>query len=217
MDDFTTYRKFIYKDDALDFIKILEQNKIDYELVDNSLRVDSSFGGDINTKQYELKIEKNVFEKVEELEEKLAAEDIKSINQDYYLYEFSDEELIEILMKKDEWNKFDYLAAQKILKERGNEVKPELLNVIRKQRIADLTVQEESPKWLIYIGYFSAIFGGFLGIFIGFYLMKYKKSLPNGEKFYGFSRSDRLNGERILYLSAVGIFFYSAFVFLKNR
>lgn len=86
-------------------------------------------------------------------------------------------------MKKDEWSKFDYLAAQKILKERGNEVKPELLNVIRKQRIADLTVQEESPKWLIYLGYFSAIFGGFLGVFIGFYLMKYKKSLPNGNKF----------------------------------
>lgn len=88
MDDFTTYRKFIYKDDALDFINILEQNKIDYELNDNSLRVDASFGGDINTKQYELKIEKNAFDKVEQLEEKLAAEDVKNISEDYYLYEF---------------------------------------------------------------------------------------------------------------------------------
>ncbi|WP_263601861.1 TASOR family protein [Chryseobacterium sp. PET-29] len=130
----STYRKFIYKDDALELIKILEVNHIDYELADNSSRLDSSFGADVNNQEFELKIQKENFNKVEELEEKLVENDVQNVERDYYLFEYSDEELIEIILKKEEWSKFDYLLAQKILKERGKEISPEVLTVISKQR-----------------------------------------------------------------------------------
>ena len=64
-ENFVTYRKFIFKDDALDLIEILKENNIDYVLDDNSSRLDSSFGNDDNTKQFVLKIEKENFERVE--------------------------------------------------------------------------------------------------------------------------------------------------------
>jgi hypothetical protein len=209
--ELSIYRKFIYKDDALELVKILEENYIGYELTDNSSKLDSSFGGDINTKQYELKIKKDDFIEVEKIEEELVKNDLKNADETYHLFDYSDEELIEIVTKKDEWNKFDYLLAQKILKERGKEINPELLNVINKQRIESLAVQEESPVWLIIIGYVSAFFAGFLGIIIGGYLMYYKKALPNGDRIYGFNRNDRSHGQNILIISAIAFFVWIGF------
>ncbi|MCW3169461.1 hypothetical protein OMO38_13110 [Chryseobacterium sp. 09-1422] len=207
----STYRKFIYEDDALELMEILKQNHITYELVNNSSQLDSNFGGDINTKQFELKIHPEDFEQAEKLEEKLVQNAIETVDENYHLFDYSDEELIEIVMKKEEWNKFDYLLAQKILKERGKEISPELLKVINKKRIEDLSTQEESPSWLIVIGYASAFFAGFLGIFIGGYLMYYKKALPNGGSMYGFSRKDRSHGQNILIISGVAFFIWIGF------
>lgn len=209
--ELSIYRKFIYKDDALELVKILEENYIGYELTDNSSKLDSSFGGDINTKQYELKIRKDDFIEVEKIEEELVKNDLENADETYHLFDYSDEELIEIVTKKDEWNKFDYLLAQKILKERGKEINPELLNVINKQRIESLAVQEQSPVWLIIIGYVSAFFAGFLGIIIGGYLMYYKKALPNGDRIYGFNRNDRSHGQNILIISAIAFFVWIGF------
>lgn len=209
--ELSIYRKFIYKDDALELVKILEENYIAYELAENSSKLDSSFGGDINTKQYELKIRKGDFIEVEKIEEELVKNDLENVEKSYHLFDYSDEELIEIVTKKDEWNKFDYLLAQKILKERGKEINPELLNVINKQRIESLAVQEESPVWLIIIGYASAFFAGFLGIFIGGFLMYYKKALPNGDRIYAFNRNDRSHGQNILIISAIAFFVWIGF------
>ena len=202
----STYRKFIYEDDALELMEILKQNHITYELANNSSQLDSNFGADINTKQFELKIHKDDFEQAEKLEEELIKNELENVEEDYHLFDYSDEELMEIVMKKEEWSKFDYLLAQKILKERGKEVNPELINVINKQRVKDLATQETSPTWLIIIGYVTAILGGFLGIFIGAYLMYYKKALPNGDRIYGFDRNDRSHGQNILILSAIAFF-----------
>lgn len=202
----STYRKFIYEDDALELVQNLKDNHVAYELTENSSKLDSSFGGDINTKQFELKIQKDDFQLVEKLEEELVKTEVEIVSQDYHLFDYSDEELIEIVVKKEEWSKFDYLLAQKILKERGKEVKPEVLKMIDQQRIKDLSIQEVSPTWLIIIGYVCAVLGGFLGIFIGAFLMNYKKALPNGDRIYSFNRKDRSHGQNILILSIIAFF-----------
>ena len=216
-DNFATYRKFIFKDDSLDLIEILKEHKIDFILSDNSSRLDSTFGNDDNTKQFALKIERANFKKVEELEEDLISKSLDNVNKDYYLFEFSDEELIEIVLKSEECNKFDYLLAQKILKERGKEVNLDLIKAINKRRIDDLKTEEASPKWLIYIGYLFSVLGGFIGIFIGLYLMNYKKTLPNGETIYGFGTEDRKSGKNVFICSIMGIIFWLIVRILLNR
>ncbi|MCS3867555.1 ABC-type lipoprotein release transport system permease subunit [Chryseobacterium ginsenosidimutans] len=215
--NFSTYRKFIYKDDALELIKTLEQNEIIFELEDNSSRLDSSFGGDINAKQFELKIQKEDFDNVEKLEEELVKNDVENIERDYYLFEYSDEELIEIVLKKEEWNKFDYLLAQKILKERGKEIRPELLNVISKQRIKELSQEEEVPKMWIYFGYLFAIIGGFIGVIIGYTIMSYKRNLSNGNSAYLYRKEDRKQGQNILICSIIGIIFWIIVRFINKN
>ena len=51
-----------------------------------------------------------------------AEKEIEVIDDDYYLLSFSDDELIDVVSKSDEWNKFDVSLAKKLLKERGNEI-----------------------------------------------------------------------------------------------
>ena len=216
-ENFATYRKFIFKDDALDLIEILKEHKIDFILSDNSSRLDSTFGNDDNTKQFALKIERANFKKVEELEENLISKSLDNIDKSYYLFESSDEDLIEIVLKKEEWNKFDYLLAQKILKERGKEINQDLIKAINKRRVEDLKTEEASPKWLIFIGYLFSILGGFIGIFIGLYLMNYKKTLPNGETIYGFGKEDRNSGKNVFICSIMGIIFWIVVRILLNR
>ena len=216
-ENFATYRKFIFKDDALDLIEILKEHKIDFILSDNSSRLDSTFGNDDNTKQFALKIERANFKKVEELEENLISKSLDNIDKSYYLFESSDEDLIEIVLKKEEWNKFDYLLAQKILKERGKEINQDLIKAINKRRVEDLKTEEASPKWLIFIGYLFSILGGFIGIFIGLYLMNYKKTLPNGETIYGFGKEDRNSGKNVFICSLMGIIFWLIVRILLNR
>ena len=212
----STYRKFIYKDDALDLIEILEQNQIDYVLNDNSSRLDSTFGNDDNTKQFELQINKDDFDKVENLEENLIVTSLNNVENDHYLFEYSDEELMEIVIKKEEWSKYDYLLAQKILREKGKEVNPELLNVIKKQRTEELSKQEALPKMWIFFGYFFAIIGGFIGVMIGYTIMSYKRNLPDGNAVYLYKKEDKIKGQNILILSIIGIIFWITMRFLNK-
>lgn len=207
-ENFSTYRKFIYKDDALDLIEILKQNQIDYVLNDNSSRLDSTFGNDDNSKQFELKINKNDFDKVENLEENLIIESLNNVENDHYLFEYSDEELMEIVITKEQWSKYDYLLAKKILREKGKEINPELLNVIEKERTEKFSKQEDLPKMWIFFGYFFAIIGGFIGVMIGYTIMSYKRNLPDGSTIYLYKKEDRIKGQNILILSIIGIVFW---------
>ncbi|MEI9912162.1 MAG: hypothetical protein WDO71_22415 [Bacteroidota bacterium] len=57
---------------------------------------------------------------------------------DYYLFSFSDDELMDVLRKPDEWNEFDLYWAKKILHIRGVEIKPEDLEKAKQERLDEL-------------------------------------------------------------------------------
>ncbi len=121
----------------------------------------------------------------------------------YYLFDFTDEELIEVVAKPDEWNQLDYLLALKLLKERGKEVNPILADKLREHRIEELAKPEVSQKGMIYSGYALAVLGGIIGIGIGWTLSSQKKTLPNGNVVYVYSESDRKHGNRILWIATI--------------
>jgi len=72
--------------------------------------------------------------------------EINEVEKDYYLLSFSDEELIDVIAKSDEWNKFDVELAQKILKEKGKEVTEQQITQIKQQRIEELSKPEEGQN-----------------------------------------------------------------------
>ena len=78
--------------------------------------------------QFVVKINSDNFERVFEILDYVATKEIFEIDKSHYLFNFSDEELFDLLAKTDEWSAFDYQLAQKILDEREKQVDKEFLN-----------------------------------------------------------------------------------------
>lgn len=222
------FRKSINKSIIEEVASILERENIDFQLIDNEKYFDATFVTDPSTIEYQLLIQKEDFENAETLITKYYSENL-IIPEDYYLKEFSDEELIEIIYKKDEWNEFDYEVAKSILKDRGIVISETDIERINSERLEKLKTNYEKPnevKNLIILGYIFSVIGFFASFVMTFCLfisygvslviLKLKKQLPNGERVYYFNEQDRKHGRRILVLSLIFTVFWFIFFLFTN-
>jgi hypothetical protein len=200
-DNFVTFRKFTDKDSAQELAGLLERNKILFQFEDTSGY--EPFMNNENSKEFRIRLRKFDFPRAENLLMEDAKLQLNDLDKDYYLFSFSDEELEEIVANSDEWNQLDYLLALKLLKERGKEVKKEKIEVLQKERLKELAKPSESLKGWLYFGYATAIFGGIVSIFLGWHILTHKRTLPNGDQVYSFSKSDRVHGKRIFLLGLI--------------
>lgn len=98
-----TFRKFWSQEEADDLIKLLEQHHIPFEIENSTAHFDPSFANNKVTQQIFLKIGSENFEKAEALlEEKTPEIRVVDIPKDHYLLSFDNDELMELLAKKDE-------------------------------------------------------------------------------------------------------------------
>lgn len=214
-EEYITYKKFNNKNSAEKFRQLLETEKVDYTLENNSLSLDATITGNDFGTEFCVKIKKDDFEKIDEILLKKSEEDIHEIPDNYYLLSFSEEELVDVIAKSDEWSTFDVALAKKMLKEKGKEVTKEEIDSIKNKRLIELAKPEKSQKTYIIAGYILAILGGWLSIFIGWHLLTYKKTLPNGHKVYAYSENDRKEGNRIFILGIIFMVIWSFYFFLK--
>ncbi|WP_256012246.1 hypothetical protein [Desertivirga xinjiangensis] len=195
-----------FNDPALaeELTETLNSNNISFITENNTSSFDLTFSNNALTQEYIIKLKSEDFDRANELLKKIAEKEIKGIDQDHYLYTFTDDELIDIVKKPDEWNSLDYELALKLLKERGVEVD---LNSIRQERIAELLKPEVSQKTWIIIGYIFVVIVPLITLLVGYFLMNQKKTLPNGERIYSYSDQDRKQGRNLFILGilAVGV------------
>lgn len=201
--EYTIFRKFPSIAEAKEMEILLNNHNIDTIIADNIPPVDVTFSGSTLLNEYEIQIKQEDFKKAEEILEENAGNILDQIEKDYYLFEFTDEELYEILLKSDEWSAFDYTLAQKILEDRGKIIDKELLNSLKNQRLRDLAKPEGNQKSWIIGGYIFALLGGLLGLIIGYSIWTSKKTLPNGEKVYSYDEKDRKQGKYIFYIGII--------------
>ncbi|WP_282136093.1 hypothetical protein [Seonamhaeicola maritimus] len=202
-EDYSIFRKFSSLEQALELKELLSKNGIESKLADNTPPVDITFSGNTLQNQVEIQIKQINFETANQILEKNAEDLINQIDKDYYLFEFTDEELYEILLKSDEWNKFDYTLAQRILKQRGKSIDDDLLNSLKNERLNQLAKPDENQKPWILAGYLFSFLGGFLGLIIGYFLWTSKKTLPNGKKVYSYAENDRKHGKYIFFIGLI--------------
>lgn len=202
-DNYSIFRKFPSLEQASELKALLNENGIETILDDNAPSVDVTFTGNTLQNEIEVRIKQTDFKKAENILEKEVENLIENIDKDYYLFEFTNEELYDILLKSDEWNAFDYTLAQKILIQRGKPIDKELLNSLKNKRFKQLSEPEGNQKPWIIAGYFFAILGGFLGLIIGYFLWTSKKTLPDGQKIYTYAENDRKHGKYIFFISLV--------------
>lgn len=206
-DTYSIFRKFPSLELAKELETTLNTHGIDSVLGDNVSSIDATISGSGSTlqNQIEIRIKSSDFEKAEAILEKNAENLINEIDKDYYLFQFKDEELYEILLKSDEWSSFDYTLAQKILIERGKSIDQDLLNSLKNERLKLLAQPEGNQKPWIILGYIFSFLGGALGLIIGYFLWTSKKTLPNGQKVYSYSAKDRKQGKYIFYIGLIVI------------
>jgi hypothetical protein len=163
-------------------------------------------------RQLSVKLKTEDFEKADRISLNNFEKLFVVLNEEYYLFEFSNDELLEVLRKRDEWSRFDYFLSQKILKDRGEEVSRDVLDELKNERIYDLSHPERPQSALVVVGYISSFLGGLLGVFIGWHLLTYKKSLPNGNKVHGYLNKDRNHGG---YIFLFGVVFFIVWIIVR--
>lgn len=202
---FVEFQRFSSEEELENCIKILTENNIEYIIEDVSINLDPVLSSNKLGKEFLIKIEQVNFEKTNEILDKFYSSEINEIDNDYYLFSFSDDELLDVIIKSDEWNKFDVQLAKKILSKKGKGLSNLEIDHIKRQRILDLSKPEKKQSEWIFVGYVSSLLGGLLGIFIGWYLLTFKKTLPNGDRIFNYSNEDRKHGNQILILGIISI------------
>jgi len=203
--EFITYQKFNDPALAEELMEQLENNGITYQYEEVSSGFDPSMVMSNAPVDYIVRVKSADFEKVNLILEANELQNLPNIEVDYYLFAFTDEELIDVIAKADEWSAFDVVLARKILADRGKILTDELVSSIHERRIEELTKPEQPHPFWVTIGYIFAMLGGALGFFIGWHLYTYKKIMPNGDFIYGYNQNDRKQGLRIFLLSFLGL------------
>ena len=200
MSEYQQYRAFISPEAAQPLIELLFKHDVLFETGYDKPVFDAKMAFNATDTRFVVRLQPTDFDAAEQLEEQASEALVTDVAPDHYLFAFTDEELFEILVKRDEWNSFDVALAGSILRQRGRDVTPDTVRLLRQYRAVELTKPEASQKITIIAGYFFAFIGGFIGIFIGLNLLYAKKKLLDGTQGPAFSKVDRAHGFRILLL-----------------
>jgi hypothetical protein len=200
------YRSFNDKALAIELYQKLSADGIPVAWEDTEGFFDASFANNEFLNIYYIKIRQEDFKKADEILMRSVSESKNEPVGDYYLLSFSNEELIDVLKKPDEWNEFDRYWAKKILEKKGIDIKQEDLEQARVQRLAELKQPWTLDKlWIIcaialWVAafWFIHVYGAVAVIFIGGYIALSKKTMPDGQRVKAFSAGDRLIGKIVL-------------------
>lgn len=214
--EFLTFRKFDDPALASDLITLLDENHIEYQTEQNSLVGNPLLvsGGEANN-EWTIKLRQPDFDKVNTLLVADETQAIDGVEKDYYLFDFTNEELRDVLIKADEWSAFDFALARKILTDRGISIDDKEIEIIKNYRLETLKEPEKAQSTWVVIGWICALMGGLLGMCIGWIMWKLKKTLPNGERVYAYTEGDRKQGQWIFVIGTI-IFVTAAIIRAYN-
>lgn len=228
---------FPTKEEAKALADLLSENAIESDLV-----IDANMGGDPLGLDFQnrgadsciVRVRAGKISEARRLLEvaiqSTAASNAEALGQEMFK-DFSDEELLEVLQKPDEWNLENVAVAQKILASHGKSYTKEDLDRFFTERVEDLR-KPQTVKWGSFAGAFAMascailldvlnffhlestnflyalLIAGllaFLGFLASLNWTYRKKRLPNGEKVFLFSNAARHVGFVSLVLSALGL------------
>ena len=137
------------------------------------------------------------------------------------VFEFDDDELMEIIQKPDEWSIYDLQLAIQILRQRGKRIDDKMVSDHRTKRSEELDKPRRVDPLLVIIGTVFALASGvfefmyigilphlfiFLGIVLGFSIVAFKKQNPlTGKTHFYFSSSDRSWGRLMIVIECISL------------
>ena len=159
MENFINYQTFSNLQEASELIDLLNTNQIPFEIDDSAMRFDIA-AKNINPLEdgIIIKIRETDKEKINEISSKNKKTD--SI-YDYYLYSFSDNDIIDIIVNPEEWTEEEIALAKKISKERNLKPTAEQVKLLRKntdkvkEQIKQENLIKNNASWFLFIAIMS--------------------------------------------------------------
>ena len=215
MNTLITFKSFNDKTIANEIAELLIDKGIECNVEDNSHYHNQTLAGATFENLINLKISPENFNTAREVLHNYYKDAVESTQSNYYLFEFTNEELLEIISKPDEWGEFDYLMSQKILNERGIEISEAVLDSMFKERSKEISQKEGINKAIIIEGYLYAFLGGIGAIIWGYSLVNSKKTLLNGEQTYTYGAAERKHGQRIFSLGCISLIIWVIIILIS--
>jgi ABC-type transport system substrate-binding protein len=204
-EEYNLYQKFTDIAAAEEMARLLKDNGIDYHLQDNLHSYVSVVGYNPVDFAVSLNLKADDFAKADKVLDTYYGDAIKNTDKDYYLFEFTNSELHEIISNPYEWGHFDYQLAKQILKEKGQVVSDKDIRFLKDAKIKELSKLEKVSLGKLVAGYILSVLFPFGGIFIGITIVYNRNTLPNGQKFYVHTADERRHGQIIISISIIWV------------
>lgn len=215
---FEVYREFYSERDAAPLIDALKNSNIPYEVEVPPLIMDTVMGGDPHTPRIFVKVRRQDFTQIEQLTEAhMLAHLEKSAPplEDHFLYNFSNDELLDVLRKPDSWSVDAVVIARHLLQQRGVQISPEEIQHMRTEHQQTLRQpQAGSRQWIIALyllavlnaAFLLPILIAYLGVLctcigMGYYYWRGTALDSNGERYLLFDAATQQHGRQIVYLT----------------
>jgi hypothetical protein len=202
-EQFLTFKLFPDRQSAEDFSQILDQAGIEYYIEEDSLVFDPSYANNPLNKDYAIKIRQPDFRKATNAFDEYFKGQLGNVPPDYYLLDFTNDELLEILAKPDEWGNFDYQLSQDLLRQRGIDVSKQKLDSLKTARYKELAKSEDETVSNIVGYYLISILFFPVGLIIGWVWGYSKKLLPDGHKVFAYNKNVQSHGRNIFLIAMV--------------
>jgi hypothetical protein len=214
--DFILYQKFTDVESAEDFAAELAANNIAYKLEDNNHSYVKLVGYNTIDIAVSLNIQAKDFTKADAILEQYYDKQVSDIDRSYHLFSYSDAELQDIITNPYDWGKFDYQLAKHILNERGVVISDSTIHTIKAEQVEAQRVQQKANGFKIILGYLLAILMPVFAYVIAISITYNRKILPNGEKFYINTDSDRRHGEIIMVIATLTLIVFFIGLFARQ-
>jgi hypothetical protein len=189
MTEFLTYTKLYTDQEAQEFARFLEESKIEFKIEVEKDLLDKVYIGESFDPFIAVKIPQNQFEELNKILLRKAQSELNDINPDYYVFNFTDSELIEVLKNPNEWNHLDQALAQKLLTERKIEISAGIENP---NSLQTFTPYRLETSWIL-AEYLVSILFAFVGIMIGAFTLFAYKTLKSGNKVNMYDKTTRMH------------------------
>jgi hypothetical protein len=195
-------KKFKSIHEAEELASFLKEHDVDPIVENNIPNFDVTFANNTINQDYIVYVSADDFDSANKILEVYSKSFLADLPADHYLYDFTEEELMEVITNKDEWSEIDFHLARKLLADKGIEFGEDEIEKFRAEKLA----KEIKPKelktgafvaWLI-----ASILFPLIGLVIGSIFWTSKKQLLDGKRYYVYDKRSRVHGRDIVIVSA---------------
>lgn len=202
---FITVKEFQDRELLGDYVELFEKAEIPFSVEDSKPRFDASFANDESRRYYRINVAplnlNSALELCERMDQKIMAE----LPSDYYLFQFSDDELQDVLVRSFEWNSLDVMLAKKILLDRGVSFSEASIAYQREELLDELDAPEKGDTILVVCGYIFCLLGGLLGLIIALTILTSQKTTHDGMRIPRYSAGTKKHAQRMLVAFSIGV------------